>query len=104
MAGGFVENEGGQARMTYTAVDAVIGAFEAYADQQVEQLNTITGALTGGKTAFQLIQDAVQSGLEDMRKKLTMVEQLGSMASSAKANAAAISWACGTILDALDAS
>ena len=34
MAGGFVENEAGQARMTYTAVDAVIGAFEAYADQQ----------------------------------------------------------------------
>jgi hypothetical protein len=103
MAGGFVENEAGQARLTYTAVDAVIGAFEAYADQQVAQLNAITGALTGGKTAFQLIQDAVQSGLEDMRKKLTMVEQLGSMASNAQTNAAAISGACDSILEALDA-
>ncbi len=103
MAGGFVENESGQARTTYTAVDAVIGAFEAYADQQIAQLNAITGALTGGKTAFQLIQDAVQSGLEDMRKKLTMVEQLGSMASNAQTNAAAISGACDSILEALDA-
>ena len=91
MAGGFVDHEAGQARMTYSAVDAVIGAFEAYADQQVEQLNTIAGALSGGKTAFQLIRDAVQSGLEDMHNKLSMVEQLASLASNAQTNAAAIS-------------
>ncbi len=102
MAGGFVDHEAGQARMTYSAVDAVIGAFEAYADQQIEQLNAVTAALSGGKTAFQLIRDAVQSGLEDMHNKLSMVEQLGSLASNAQTNAAAISGACDTILGALD--
>ena len=102
MAGGFVDHEAGQARTTYTAVDAVIGAFEAYADQQIEQLNVVAGALSGGKTAFQLIRDAVQSGLEDMHNKLSMVEQLASLASSAQTNAAAISGACDTILGALD--
>ena len=102
VAGGFVDHEAGQARTTYTAVDAVIGAFEAYADQQIEQLNVVAGALSGGKTAFQLIRDAVQSGLEDMHNKLSMVEQLASLASNAQTNAAAISGACDTILGALD--
>jgi hypothetical protein len=59
-------------------------------------------ALSGGKTAFELIRDSVQAGLQDMTSKLEMVERLGAMASDAQTNAATISEACAGILDTLE--
>jgi hypothetical protein len=102
LAGGFVDVEAGQARTTYDTIDFVIEAFQAYADQQIEQINTVAMALSGGKTAFELIRDSVQAGLQDMTTKLEMVERLGVMASDAQTNAALISEACAGILDTLE--
>jgi hypothetical protein len=103
VAGGFVDAEGSQAQMTYSTVNFVIDQFAEYADQQVAQMDAVVGALTGGKSTFEVIRDSVNEGLQDMTRKLGMVEQLGSLASDAKTNTATISEACASILSALDA-
>ncbi|MEW6225371.1 MAG: hypothetical protein AB1627_12165, partial [Chloroflexota bacterium] len=102
VAGGFVDGEALRARTVYDTINFVIEAFQAYADQQIEQINAVAMALSGGKTAFELIRDSVQAGLQDMTGKLEMVERLGSLASDAQTNAATISEACAGILDALE--
>jgi hypothetical protein len=102
LAGGFVDGEALRARTTYDTINFVIEAFQAYADQQIEQINAVAMALSGGKTAFELVRDAVQAGLQDMTRKLEMVERLGALASDAQTNAAAISEACAGILDTLN--
>jgi hypothetical protein len=103
LAAGFVETEAPLARATYDGINAVIDAFEAYADDQVSQIDAVVGALTGGKSAFQVIRDAVTAGLDDMNRKLGMVQQLGASATSAQANAASISAACDAVLSGIDA-
>ncbi len=103
IAGGFVDVEALQARTTYDGVNLVIDAFEAYADDQIEQVNTVVEALSGGTSAFQLIRDAVRTALDDMQAKLTMVQQLGASATNAKANAKSISAGCDSALATIDA-
>jgi hypothetical protein len=102
MAGGFIDIEAPQARATYDGMNLVIGAFEAYAEDQVAQIDAVVGALSGGKSAFQVIRDAVKAGLDDMNAKLGMAQQLGETATNAKANAASISAACTTVLSGID--
>ncbi len=101
-AGLIVDIEGPQARTTYDGINVVIDALSAYAEGQIAQINAVAEALSGGKSAFQLIRDAVQASLEDMNRKLGMVQQMAASATSAQANAAAISAACGSVLGALD--
>jgi hypothetical protein len=103
VAGGFVDVEALQARTTYDGINLVIDAFEAYADDQVDQINTVVEALSGGTSAFQLIRDAVRTALDDMQAKLTMVQQLGASATNAKANAESISAGCDSALATIDA-
>jgi hypothetical protein len=103
VAGGFVDVEALQARTTYDGINLVIDAFEAYADDQIEQINTVVEALSGGTSAFQLIRDAVRTALDDMQAKLTMVQQLGASATNAKANAESISAGCDSALATIDA-
>ncbi|HEY5496418.1 MAG TPA: hypothetical protein VIK16_07125, partial [Candidatus Limnocylindrales bacterium] len=102
VAGGFVDIEAPQARATYDGMNLVIGAFEAYAEDQVAQIDAVVGALSGGKSAFQVIRDAVKAGLDDMNAKLGMAQQLGETATNAKANAASISAACTSVLAGID--
>jgi hypothetical protein len=102
VAGGFIDIEAPQARATYDGMNLVIGAFEAYAEDQVAQIDAVVGALSGGKSAFQVIRDAVKAGLDDMNAKLGMAQQLGETATNAKANAASISAACTTVLAGID--
>ncbi|HEX7472192.1 MAG TPA: hypothetical protein VF323_03850, partial [Candidatus Limnocylindrales bacterium] len=102
VAGGFIDIEAPQARATYDGMNVVIGAFEAYAEDQVAQIDAVVGALSGGKSAFQVIRDAVKAGLDDMNAKLGMAQQLGETATNAKANAASISAACTTVLAGID--
>jgi hypothetical protein len=102
-AGLIVDVEGLQARTTYDGINAAIDILGAYADDQIAQINLVAEALSGGKSAFELIRDAVQAGLEDMSAKLSMLERLGSMATDGQANAATISAACDSVLGALDA-
>ena len=102
VAGGFVDIEAPQARATYDGMNLVIGAFEAYAEDQVAQIDAVVGALTGGKSAFQVIRDAVKAGLDDMNAKVAMAQQLGETATNAKANAASISAACTSVLAGID--
>ncbi len=94
MAGGFVEAEAPVARTTFDGINVVIDAFEAYAEDQVAQIDAVVGALTGGKSAFQVIRDAVTAGLDDMNRKVAMVQQLGQAATNAQASAKSISEAC----------
>ena len=101
-AGFAVDAEGMQARFTYDGINAVIDALAAYADDQIAQINAVAEALSGGKSAFELIRDAVTQSLDDMSAKLSMLEQLGSMATSAEGNADAITAACDAVLAALD--
>lgn len=101
-AGLIVDIEGPRARATYDGINIVVDALVAYADEQIAQVNVVAEALSGGKTAFQLIRDAVRDGLDDMNRKLGMVEQLAASATSAQANAASISAACASVLGALD--
>jgi hypothetical protein len=101
-AGLVIDVEGPRARTTYDGINVVIDLLSAYADEQIAQINTVAEALSGGKTAFQLIRDSVRDGLDDMNRKLGMVEQLASSATSAQANAASISAACAAVLGALD--
>jgi hypothetical protein len=102
VAGGFIDIEAPQARATYDGMNLVIGAFEAYAEDQIAQIDAVVGALSGGKSAFQVIRDAVKAGLDDMSAKLGMAQQLGETATNAKANAASISAACTTVLAGID--
>ena len=102
LAGGFVDIEAPQARATYDGMNLVIGDFEAYAEDQVAQIDAVVGALTGGKSAFQVIRDAVKAGLDDMNAKLAMAQSLGETATNAKANAASISAACTSVLAGID--
>ncbi len=101
-AGLVVESEGLQARTTYDGINAVIDGLSAYADQQIAQINAVAEALSGGKSAFELIRDAVSGSLDDMARKLEMVRALGVAASDGAANTAAIDEACATVLAALD--
>jgi hypothetical protein len=101
-AGVVVEAEGGQARMTYDGINLAIDALSAYADDQIAQINMVAEALSGGKSAFELIRDAVTAGLDDMNRKLIMVQDLGAMATDGQANARAIAEACASVLTALD--
>jgi hypothetical protein len=103
MASGFIDVEAPQARATYDGINVVIEAFEAYADDQIAQIDAVVGALSGGKSAFQVIRDAVKAGLDDMNAKLAMAQQLGETATNAKANTASISAACASVLAGLDA-
>jgi hypothetical protein len=103
MAGGFIDIEAPQARGTYDGINAVIGMFEAYADDQIAQIDAVVAALSGGKSAFQVIRDAVKAGLDDMNGKLAMAQQLGETATNGKANAESISAACTSVLSSLDA-
>ncbi|HEY4946211.1 MAG TPA: hypothetical protein VIH94_08700 [Candidatus Limnocylindrales bacterium] len=103
VAGGFVDVEALQARTTYDGINLVIDAFEAYADDQIDQVNTVVEALSGGTSAFQLIRDAVRTALDDMQAKLAMVQQLGASATNAKANAESISAGCDSALATIDA-
>jgi hypothetical protein len=102
-AGLVIDVEGPQARAMYDGINVAIDVLGAYADEQIAQINLVAEALSGGKSAFELIRDAVQSGLEDMSAKLSMLEQLGSMATNGQENAATISAACDAVLGALDA-
>lgn len=102
-AGLIVDIEGPQARTTYDGINLAIDALSAYADDQIAQINVVAEALSGGKSAFELIRDAVRTGLDDMNRKLSMVEQLGASASNGQTNAASISAACAAVLGALDA-
>ena len=101
-AAGFVEAEAPQARTTYNGINVVIDAFEAYADDQVTQINAVVGALTGGQSAFQVIRNAVKTALDDMNAKVAMAQRLGETATNAKTNAASISAACTTALASID--
>ena len=101
-AGGFVEVEAPQARATYDGINVVIDAFEAYADDQVAQINAVVGALSGGQSAFQVIRDAVKTALDDMNAKVAMAQRLGETATNASTNAASISAACTTALASVD--
>jgi len=102
VAGGFVDVEAGQAQLTYNTINFVIDQLAEYADQQIAQIDAVVEALTGGKSTFEVIRDSVNQGLQDMSRKLGIVEQLGSLASNAQTNTTAISEACATILSALD--
>ncbi|MDR3546220.1 MAG: hypothetical protein P4L30_10695, partial [Candidatus Limnocylindrales bacterium] len=102
MAGGFVEAEAPVARTTFDGINAVIDAFEAYAEDQVAQIDAVVGALTGGKSAFQFIRDAVTAGLDDMNRKLAMVQQLGASATNAQASAKSIAETCDSLLGSID--
>ena len=102
-AGLIVDGEGAQARATYDGINVAVDILSAYAEDQIAQINAVAEALSGGKSAFQLIRDSVQAGLNDMNRKLGMVQQLGASASSAQANAAAISAACASVLGSIDA-
>jgi len=102
-AGGFIEIEAPQARVAYDGIDLVIGMFEAYAEDQIAQIDAVVGELSGGKSAFQVIRDAVKAGLDDMNGKLASAQQLGATATNAKANAASISAACTSVLAGIDA-
>jgi hypothetical protein len=102
MAGGFIDVEAPQARATYNGINLVIGMFEAYAEDQIAQIDAVVGALSGGKSAFQVIRDAVKTGLDDMNGKIAMAQQLGEIATNAKTNADSISAACDAILSGLD--
>jgi hypothetical protein len=88
--------------MTYASINFVIDQLGQYADRQIEQVDAVVEALSGGKDTFTLIRDAVSQSLQDMTVKLGVVQQLAGVATSAQANAAAISAACSTILGALD--
>ena len=101
-AGGFVDVEAVQARMTYDGINAVIDAFEAYANDQVAQIDQVVLAFGDGRTSFQYIRDAAKTGLDNMNTKLGMLQSLASAATSAKANADSISAACDSILGSLD--
>ena len=102
IAGGFIDVEAPQARATYDGINVVIESFEAYANDQIAQIDAVVGALSGGKSAFQVIRDAVKAGLDDMNGKLAMAQQLGDGATNAKANAASISAACTAVLSGID--
>jgi hypothetical protein len=101
-AGLIVQSEGVKARATYDGINIVIDALGAYADQQIAQINAVVEALSGGKSAFELIRDAVSGSLDDMAAKLEMVQGLGEAASNGQTNAAAIEQACEAVLGALD--
>jgi enamine deaminase RidA (YjgF/YER057c/UK114 family) len=102
MAGGFVEAEAPVARTTFDGINAVIDTFEAYAEDQVAQIDAVVGALTGGKSAFQFIRDAVTAGLDDMNRKVAMVQQLGASATNAQASAKSIAETCDGLLGSID--
>lgn len=103
IAGGFIDTEAPQARGMYDGINAVIGMFEAYANDQIAQIDAVVGALSGGKSAFQVIRDAVKAGLDDMNGKLAMAQQLGETATNGKANSESISAACTSVMSSLDA-
>ena len=98
-----VDTEGPQARAMYDGVNVAIDVLTAYAEEQIAQVNAVAEAISGGRSAFQLIRDAVQAGLQDMNRKLGMVQQLAASATSAKDNVASITAACDSILGSLDA-
>jgi hypothetical protein len=91
------------ARTTYDGINVVIEAFEAYANDQVAQIDAVVGALTGGKSAFQVIRDAVTAGLDNMNAKVAMAQQLGQAASNGKNTAKSISEGCDSVLASIDA-
>jgi hypothetical protein len=97
-----VEAEAPVARTTFDGINAVIDAFEAYAEDQVAQVDAVVGALTGGKSAFQFIRDAVTAGLDDMNRKVAMVQQLGASATNAQASAKSIAETCDSLLGSID--
>lgn len=102
LAGGFVDAEAVKARAAYDGIDAIIDVFAEYADQQIADLDAVVASIGDGRSTFEVIRDAVQSGLDDMTAEIALLQRLTAGATDARMNADVITATCAGLLAQLD--
>ncbi|MFM7536665.1 MAG: hypothetical protein ACKO91_12855 [Acidimicrobiales bacterium] len=102
LAGGFVDAEAVKARAAYDGIDAIIDVFAEYADQQIADLDAVVASIGDGRSTFEVIRDAVQSGIDDMTAKIALLQRLTAGATDARMNADVITATCAGLLAQLD--